>query len=79
MTITIYSKNNCVYCTKAKALLKGLGLSFETRRMEEFESVLQLLNFEQRDMTFFVDGMLMVEYITTKLLIKKIQEKVFKS
>ena len=39
MTITIYSKTNCVYCTKAKALLKGLGLSFETRRMEEFESV----------------------------------------
>ena len=37
--IIVYSKNNCGYCDKAKALLKGLGLSFETRRMEEFESV----------------------------------------
>ena len=35
MTITIYSKNNCVYCTKAKALLKGLGLSFEEKSLEK--------------------------------------------
>ena len=26
MTITVYSKNNCVFCTKAKGLLKNLGL-----------------------------------------------------
>ena len=37
--IIVYSKNNCGYCDKAKALLKGLGLSFEVKKMEEFESV----------------------------------------
>ena len=35
MTITIYSKNNCVYCSKAKALLKGLGLEFEEKSLEK--------------------------------------------
>ena len=34
MRITIYSKTNCVYCTKAKALLKGLGLEFEEKTLE---------------------------------------------
>ena len=35
MKITIYSKNNCVYCDKAKALMKGLGLSFEEKSLEK--------------------------------------------
>ena len=35
MTITIYSKNNCVYCSKAKALIKGLGLEFEEKSLEK--------------------------------------------
>ena len=30
--IIVYSKNNCVYCDKAKALLKGLGLKFEEKK-----------------------------------------------
>ena len=38
MKITIYSKNNCVYCDKAKALRKGLGLSYEEKNLESFES-----------------------------------------
>ena len=29
MNIKIYSKPNCVYCTKAKALVKGLKLQYE--------------------------------------------------
>jgi len=29
MKIQIYSKPNCVYCTKAKALVKGLNLEYE--------------------------------------------------
>tara|TARA_B100001964_G_scaffold241411_1_gene313757 strand:- start:1231 stop:1515 length:285 start_codon:yes stop_codon:yes gene_type:complete len=37
--IIIYSKNNCLYCTKAKALLKGLGLEYQVKRLEEFASV----------------------------------------
>lgn len=38
MTITIYSKNNCVYCNKAKALVKNLGLEYEEKKLEEFDS-----------------------------------------
>jgi len=39
MTILIYSKNNCVYCNKAKALLKGLGLEYEEKSLEkDFDS-----------------------------------------
>ena len=39
MQITIYSKKNCVYCDKAKALIKGLGLKYEEKKMESFDSV----------------------------------------
>ena len=35
MTITIYSKNICGYCVKAKALLKGLGLEFVEKSLEK--------------------------------------------
>ena len=28
MVITIYSKSNCIFCDKSKALLKGLGLPY---------------------------------------------------
>ena len=39
MKIQIYSKNNCVYCTKAKSLVKSLGLEYEEKKLEEFESI----------------------------------------
>ena len=38
MTVTIYSKNNCIYCNKAKALVKNLGLEYEEKKLEEFDS-----------------------------------------
>tara|TARA_B100001564_G_scaffold66942_1_gene52734 strand:+ start:110 stop:373 length:264 start_codon:yes stop_codon:yes gene_type:complete len=39
MQITIYSKPNCVYCDKSKALLKGLGLSYEEKMFgKDFKS-----------------------------------------
>tara|TARA_B100000902_G_scaffold260048_1_gene246292 strand:+ start:270 stop:533 length:264 start_codon:yes stop_codon:yes gene_type:complete len=38
MTIIVYSKNNCVYCNKAKHLLKNLGLDYEEKKLESFES-----------------------------------------
>ena len=45
MQITIYSKNNCVYCTKAKNLVKNLGLEYNEpeKKLEEFESVEKML------------------------------------
>ena len=38
MKITIYSKNNCVFCNKAKHLVKSLGLTYTEKKMEEFDS-----------------------------------------
>ena len=35
MSIVVYSKNNCVFCSKAKALLKNLGLEYEERTLEK--------------------------------------------
>tara|TARA_B100001057_G_scaffold311320_1_gene311342 strand:+ start:16 stop:291 length:276 start_codon:yes stop_codon:yes gene_type:complete len=35
MTITVYSKNNCVFCNKAKGLLKNLGLEYEEKSLEK--------------------------------------------
>ena len=35
MTIIVYSKNNCVYCNKAKTLLKNLGLEYEEKSLEK--------------------------------------------
>jgi glutaredoxin 3 len=33
--ITVYSKNNCPYCTQAKNLLKSRGVAFEEINIEE--------------------------------------------
>lgn len=41
--IVIYSKDNCTYCTKAKSLVKRLGLEYEERKLESFESVDKML------------------------------------
>ena len=38
MEIIIYSKNNCVFCTKAKHLVKTLGLEYTEKKMEESDS-----------------------------------------
>ena len=35
MTIVVYSKNICVFCSKAKALLKNLGLEYEEKTLEK--------------------------------------------
>ena len=43
MKIVIYSKNNCVYCNKAKQLVKNLRLDYTEKKMEEFESVDEML------------------------------------
>ena len=39
MTITIHSKRNCIYCDKAKAMVKNLGLTYEEKMFgEDFHS-----------------------------------------
>ena len=43
MKIVIYSKTNCVYCTKAKNLVNNLGLDYTEKKLEEFESVEKML------------------------------------
>ena len=36
----MYTKNNCLYCSKAKALIKGLGYSFTEKNFEtDFKSI----------------------------------------
>ena len=35
MQITIYSKNDCVYCTKAKNLVNNLGLDYTEKSLEK--------------------------------------------
>jgi len=38
MEIIIYSKQNCTFCTKAKNLIKNLGLEYTEKKMEDFVS-----------------------------------------
>jgi len=33
--VTVYSKNNCPYCTQAKNLLRSRGVAFEEINIEE--------------------------------------------
>ena len=35
MTIIVYSKNNCVFCSKAKSLLTNLGLEYQEKTLEK--------------------------------------------
>ena len=39
MKIVIYSKPNCIYCDKSKALLKGLDMAYEEKMFgKDFKS-----------------------------------------
>ena len=40
--ITVYSKPNCLYCEKAKYLLKSLGLQYEEKTVTKDLSVEEL-------------------------------------
>ena len=77
MEIIIYSKPNCVYCDKSKALLKGLGLTYEEKMFgKDFTSPEQLfeaLGKQVRTMPQIkIDGVLvggynqLIEYFTDK-------------
>ena len=43
MSITIYSKPNCVFCDKAKAMVKNLNLDYEEKMFgKDFNTVEEL-------------------------------------
>ena len=35
MKVTIYSKQNCTYCSKAKAMMNSLGIEYTEKKLEE--------------------------------------------
>jgi glutaredoxin len=41
--ITIYSKNNCPFCDRAKALLESKGVAFKTVNIEDEPDARELL------------------------------------
>ena len=79
MAIVIYSKNNCVFCNKAKHLVKSLGLTYEEKKMEEFDSpqaMLEDIGKQVRTMPQIkIDGKLvggynqLIEYFADKGLV----------
>ncbi len=79
MEIIIYSKNNCVFCNKAKHLVKSLGLTYEEKKMEEFDSpqaMLEDIGKQVRTMPQIkIDGKLvggynqLIEYFADKGLV----------
>ena len=36
--IPIYTKQNCIFCNKAKHLLKTLGLEYTEKKLEDYDS-----------------------------------------
>jgi len=79
MEITIYSKNNCVFCNKAKHLTKALGVTYTEKKMGECESpqaMLEDIGKQVRTMPQIkIDGKLvggynqLVEYFADKGLV----------
>ena len=79
MEIIIYSKNNCVFCNKAKHLVKSLGLTYTEKKMEEFDSpqaMLEDIGKQVRTMPQIkIDGKLvggynqLIEYFADKGLV----------
>ena len=43
MEVTIYSKQNCTYCSKAKAMMNSLGIEYTEKKLEEFDTVNDML------------------------------------
>lgn len=43
MKVTIYSKQNCTYCSKAKVMLDNLGIEYTEKKLEEFKTVDDML------------------------------------
>ena len=87
MAIVIYSKPNCVFCDKAKAMVKNLNLEYEEKMFgKDFNSVEELyeaVGKQVRTMPqILIDGKLiggynqLVEHFTDKGLVNFKGEKV---
>jgi glutaredoxin len=78
-SVVIYTKDNCVYCVKAKTLLKNLGLTYTEKKLETFlntESLIQDIGKNVKSMPQIkIDGELiggynqLVEYLMDKKLV----------
>ena len=44
MKVVIYSKENCIYCSKAKNLMDKLGLDYTEKKLEDFNSVDEMVD-----------------------------------
>ena len=87
MEIVIYSKPNCIYCDKAKALVKGLDLKYEEKMFgKDFKSVEELYEAVGKQVRTMpqikIDGQLiggynqLVEYFADKGLVNFKGEKI---
>ena len=87
MEIVIYSKPNCSYCDKAKALVKGLNLKYEEKMFgKDFNSVEELYEAVGKQVRTMpqikIDGLLiggynqLVEHMADKGLVNYKGEKI---
>jgi glutaredoxin 3 len=63
MSITLYSKENCAFCTQAKALLTSKGIVFEEIRIDEIPEAREFIMGEGHRTVpqIYKDGKLLVE------------------
>ena len=61
--ITIYSKNNCTFCDKAKGLLKLKGVTFEEIKIDESSEAREFVIGEGHRTVpqIYQDGKLLIE------------------
>jgi len=77
--IILYSKDNCVYCVKAKSLLNNLGLTYTEKKIENFlttEALYEEIGKQVRSMPQIkINGELvggynqLIEYLMDKKLV----------
>jgi glutaredoxin 3 len=61
--LTVYSKNNCPFCVKAKHLLETKGIAFEEVKIDEVDEARNFLLSEKHRTVpqIYKDGKLLVE------------------
>jgi glutaredoxin 3 len=79
MTLTVYSKNNCQFCTKAKFLLNNKGVVFEEIKIDEDPAARELMmSAGHRTVPqIYLDGKIFVEGGYTGLA--KLEDSVFET